>query len=511
MVTPPSSRGPSIDPTFRLETPEPKPALSRTPTSMSLPRNELLRKTLEARRAQDSPIQSSSRPVPLDTLPPRPAAPTLSTRPQQLETPAASPDPFDEFDLPADLVTPESPIQKRHPRVKDDTPPRGKTNQELSAEVQRLRQDLITERMRCELTKKDQQDVHDRLVKAKEEVERLQSLDLEMREVEAENRQLKDLLEKHQQNMDEIDDMNDQIDRLQAERDAVEEQKEVLEADFEDMKKAADAELANMEEALKEAVDLVHSFENERANIVKENNDLRSEKERLRNELRDCIARIAAIESQRLDGSPECPQQPYVDTSLDEHRPATSYDDSDYFSQPATPRADIDKDAQSLRSVTSARSKQFIELTRERSRSARRLSMRMSGASLRAASVVSAVHAPEVPHIPEEHVEVTPRTIANPLDRERWWKDTEHVKPLLRTRATTRTLRVDFSSDDGNLGSGTSAVRAGGIRTTPTTPAAENAPEKDFLFNPKENEEDFMRKAIGKLRGSIRRRHNELL
>jgi hypothetical protein len=665
MATPPPSRGSSIDHTFHPETPESKPALTRTPTSMSVPRNELLRKTLEARRAQGSPVQSSSRPASLDTLPPRPAEPTPSARPQQLDTPATSPDPFDEFDLPADLVAPESPIQKKHPRLKDDTPPRGKTNQELSAEVQRLRHDLMTEKMRCELTKKDQEEEHEKLVKANEEVDRLKYLDLEMREVEAENRQLRDLLEKHQQDMDAIDDMKDHIDQLQAERDAVEEQKRDLQAELDDMKKATDAELANMQDALKEAVDLVHSIENEQASLVRENSDLKSEKERLRKELRDCAARIAVIESQRVDGSSEYPQQPFVDTSLDEYRPATSHDDSDYYSQPATPRADVDKDAQSFRSVTSTRSRQFMELARERSKSARRLSLRMSDASMRAASVVSAVHVPEVPRILEEHAQVTPRAVderfrerryhqsaaepvvtrseadlhrpatvapvqthrpsglrnayrpdemqrtstsrpsssqrpssgktsrphtrinsavepiplppprmssrhahtsseihlrpqpsdatfesnttcgtligteeqkqeqvlttwtsANPrtsavsllttspridlVDRERWWKDTKHVKPLLRTRATTKTLRADFGSDDGDLESETFAVRAGGVRTTPTTPAAEK-PQEDFLFNPKENEEDFMRKAIGKLKGSIRRRHNEPL
>ncbi|KAF3051762.1 hypothetical protein E8E11_010231 [Didymella keratinophila] len=667
MATSPPLRGSSTDHAFHPETPESKPALTRTPTSMSVPRNELLRKTLEARRAQDSPQthQSSSRPMSLDNLPPRPPAPTPSARPQQLDTPATSSDPFDEFDLPADLVAPESPIQKRHLRTKDDTPPRGKTNQELSAEVQKLRKDLMTEKMRCELTKKQQEQEHEELVKANKEVDRLNYLALEMREVEAENRQLRDLLEKHQQDMDEIDDMKDHIDQLQAERDAVEEQKRDLQAEFDDMKKATDAELANMQDALKEAVDLVHSIENEQANLVKENNDLKSEKERLRKELRDCAARIAAIESQRVDGSPEYNQQPFVDTSLDEYRPATSLDDSDYYSQPATPRADIDKDAQSLRSVTSTRSRQFLELARERTKSARRLSLRMSDASMRAANVVSAVHVPEVPRIPEEHALVTPRAVdersrerryrqsaaepviarseadlhrpatvtpvqthqpsglrnayrpdqmqrtstsrpsssqkpgsgmtprphtrghsaveliplppprmssrhahtsseihlrpqpsdatfesnttcgtligteeqkpeqvlttwtsANPrtsavsllttspridlADRDRWWKDTEHVKPLLRTRATTKTLRADFSSDDAGLGSETFAVRAGGIRTTPTTPAAEK-PQEDFLFNPKENEEDFMRKAIGRLKGSIRRRHNESL
>lgn len=668
MATQPPSRGSFIDHTFHPDTPDPKPALIRTPTSMSVPRNELLRKTLEARRAQDSPetpIQSSSRPASLDSFLPRLPAPDPSARPQQLNSPAMSPDPFDEFDLPADLIAPESPIQKRHPRGKDDTPPRGKTNQELTAEVQKLRRDLMTEKLRCELTKKQQEEEHERLVKANKEVDRLSYLHEEMREVEAENRQLRDLLEKHQQDMDEIDDMKDHIDQLQAERDAVEEQKKELRAEFDDMKKATDAELANMQDALKEAVDLVHSIENEQANLVKENNDLKSEKESLRKELRACAARIAAIESRRVDSSPECPQQSLVDTSLDEYRPATSLDDSDYYSQPSTPRAGVDKDAQSLRSVNSTRSRQFAELARERTNSARRLSLRMSDASMRAASVVSAAQAPGVLRVPEEHARVPPQAVdqsfrerryhqsatepvmarseadlhrpatvtpmqthqpsglrnahrpdqmprtsisrpssnqhaslgklsrphtrghsavdpiplppprmssrhaqtsseihlrpqpsdatfesnttcgtligteeqkpeqvlttwtsaaprascvslltASPridlADRDRWWKDTEHVKPLLRTRATTKTLRADFSSDEGVSESETFAVRAGGVRTTPTTPASEK-PQEDFLFNPKENEEDFMRKAIGKLKGSIRRRHNESL
>jgi hypothetical protein len=81
------------------------------------------------------------------------------------------------------------------------------------------------------------------------------------------------------------------------------------------------------------------------------------------------------------------------------------------------------------------------------------------------------------------------------------------VRPL-RTRATTRTLRADFSSDEGDLVSRTFAVRADGIVTNPVTPATER-PEKDFLFNPKENEEQFMRKTINKLKGSARRRHHE--
>jgi hypothetical protein len=80
------------------------------------------------------------------------------------------------------------------------------------------------------------------------------------------------------------------------------------------------------------------------------------------------------------------------------------------------------------------------------------------------------------------------------------------VRPL-RSRATTRTLREDFNPDDGGLGS-PFADRIDETQMSPTTPAAEQ-PQRDFLFNPKENEDQFMKKTISKLRGSIRRRYTE--
>jgi hypothetical protein len=46
----------------------------------------------------------------------------------------------------------------------------------------------------------------------------------------------------------------------------------------------------------------------------------------------------------------------------------------------------------------------------------------------------------------------------------------------------------------------------GGVSTGTTTPASEKA-EQDLSFNPKENEEQFAKKMFGKLRGSMRRRH----
>lgn len=617
----------------------------------SVPKSEYLRHALQARRTQNPGIKSTPTLTPMDlSTPSRPAAPTPSAA---LHTPEASPDAFDEFDLPDELMAPESPIRKRRPHEKDDTPPRGKTNLELSAEVEMLRDELIKQNIRVELLKKNNHELQAKWVQAKEEVDQLKPLKEENFELRAENKALSEKLDSLADCEEQLDEMNSELDQVLAAGQALQESNAALQEEVLNLKKVNDeakAEFEDQEDALNEAVEMITGLE--------------SEKKELSDEVEDLKKRVAAIESRQLDGSAKYPQRVY---SIDEQRPATSYDDSDYYSQPATPRAKPDMDAQSVHSTTSVQSKRFIELTKERTRSARSLSKRLSDASLRASSVISAVHAPEIPQIPEEYTEVTPRTVderfrerryrqtpglekvvadmrrtstvtpvqthqpsglrslyrpdqqlqrsnttrapptyapssgrsskprnksvtelspvpprtssrrhaqttsedrlrprtsdatfdshtttgtgtlvgseepepepepeqeqvltawtsVNPRtssvclltsspnldrpDRERWWKDTENVRPLLRTRATTKTLRADFSSDEGDSASRTFAARADGVRTNPSTPATEK-PEKDFLFNPRETEEQFMRKTISKLKGSIRRRHHE--
>lgn len=563
-------------------------------------------------------------------------------------TPAASPDAFDEFDLPEEIMTPESPIRKRRPHEKDDTPPRGKTNLELSAEVEMLRNELIKQNIRVELLKKNNHELQARWVQAKEEVDQLKPLKEANFELRAENKALTERLDNLADCEEELEDMSNELDKVYSAGKELEEANATLQEEMLNLTKVNDeaaAEMQEQQDALKEAVEMITNLESEKVQLVVEIKDLK--------------LRVAAIESRQVDSSAKYPQRVY---SIDEQRPATSYDDSDYYSQPATPRAELDKDAQSIRSGTSVQSKRFIELTKERTRSARILSKRLSDASLRASSVISAVQAPRILQIPEEYAQITPRivderfrerryrqesgaeqhiassgaelrrpatvapvqthqpsglrslyrpdqlqrsntsrpssghtptssrssgprtrthpvaepssvpprmssrhahttsddrirsqtsdatlesnttngtlirseeqeqeqvltawTSINPRtptislltsspnldrpDRERWWKDTENVRPL-RTRATTRTLRAEFSSDEGDLDSRTFVVRADGIGTNPITPATERS-EKDFLFNPKENEEQFMRKTISKLKGSARRRHDE--
>ncbi|KAJ8111447.1 hypothetical protein OPT61_g5964 [Boeremia exigua] len=643
MATPPSSRGSSLDHTFRPATPESAAAFRRSAASMTVPKSEYLRHALEARRAQNTPVQNTPRLSAIE-IPPHPTAPT----PLAPHTPAASPDAFDEFDLPEEIMTPESPIRKRRPNDKKDTPPRSKTNQELSAEVEKLRDELFKQNLRVELLKTSNHDLQAKWVKAKEEVDQLKPLEEENYELRAENKQLTRKLAAVQDDIDHIDEIEDELEKLYLERKAAQEADKVLREEIlklGNINKEAAMNMHGLGEAMEEAVEMINSLEGEKLT-------LEDEKLHLKMELDSLKKRVAVIELKQVDGS-GYPQRIH---SIDEQQPATSYDDSDYYSQPATPRADVDRDAQSTHSGTSARSKQFIELTKKHTRSARSLSKRMSDISLRATTLASA-SVSQVPQIPEEFAEVTPRIVderfrerryrqdpgveqliarsgaemrrpatvapaqtqqlglrgyyrpvqlrepsmARPStsyapdmsissrprtrnrthslvdqypappprmssrrartsddheqqpsdgtldsntgsgtlvgsgeeqqeqvltawapthprtstvslltspridrpDKERWWKDTENVRPL-RARATTRTLRTDCSLDEDALGSATFVARAEGVRTNPVTPATER-PEQDFLFNPRENEEQFMRKAITRLKESMRR------
>jgi hypothetical protein len=561
-----------------------------------------------------------------------------------LHTPAASPDAFDEFDLPEELMTPESPIFRKRPN--DDTPPRGKTNQELSAEVEKLRDDLIQQNIRVEFLKKGNHELQAKWVQAKQDVEQLKPLQEENDDLFEENKKLKEKLDGLRDYEDQLDDLKTEMDMLWSENRTVKDANITLKNEVLNLSKVNDeavVTMADQQGALDEAVEMITNLESEKLYLKEEVDDLK--------------ARVAAIESKQVGGSANHPQRVCI---IDESRPVTAYDDSDYFSQPATPRAELDRDSFSVRSNrstgTSVQSKRFIEMSKERTQSTHNLSKRMSEASLRAASLVFSTQPPEVPQIPKEftpqavdkhfrqrrylqelgvehHIAIAGSQLRRPataapqvqthqpsglrslhrpdqlqrsstqrpssshtpsssqstktrpryysvvdvspeppprmssrhahtisddrlrpqlsdgtiesttttsalvgseqeqvlinwissaprssmisiltepaidrLDRERWWKDTENVKPL-KTRATMRELREDFS-DDGN--SKTSfAARVDGMKSSSTTPAVEKT-EKDFLFNPSENEEQFMKKTMTKLKGSIRRRYTEL-
>jgi hypothetical protein len=527
-------------------------------------------------------------------------------------------------------MTPESPIRRRRHHDKNDMLPRGKTNQELSAEVEKLREELIKQNIRVELLNKSNHDLQAKWVSAKEEVDQLKPLEEENYDLRMDNRRLTEKLAGVQHDMDHIDEMHDQLEELYAGLKAAEEANDALKIEVTNLTglhKEAVTTVQKTEEGLNESVGIITNLEQEKEALYKQVDGLKIESFRLKKEVEDLRTRVAAIESQQVDGC-NYPQRIH---SIDENAPATSHDDSDYYSQPATPRADKDRDAHSIRTLNSARSKQFIEMTKERTRSARSLSKRLSDASLRAASVVSAIQRPAVPDIPEVYSPVTPRVVdarfrerryrreadvqqfvarsdveirrpatvtpvqtrqfsgrrpsiptqsaeeivlpapprmssrrahttsgdgvllqssdgtverhafggqdkpkqeqvpstrtsAHPrtstvskltppridIDQDRWWKDTQKVRPL-QARATQRQLSAGFASAQGASGSATFAARMGSVSVSsspgPSTPVAEK-PEQDFLFNLKESEEQFAKKVFSKLRGSIRRRHD---
>lgn len=383
---------------------------------MSIPKSEYLRSALEARRAQNTPVQDT--PKPIDTLLRRATAPTSSA----LHTPAASPDAFDEFDLPEELMTPESPIRKRRPHEKD-TPPRGKTNQELSTEVEKLRDQLFKQSLRVELLNNSNHKLHEKWVKAKEEVDRLKPLKEENYELQAENKKLAEKLAAVQDDIDNIDEMSDQLDRLRLGMIAAREANEGLKNEVVNLNNVNQEAITNMEEteeALNEAVEMITNLEGEKMQLKIEIDDLKQ--------------RVAMIESKQVNGS----GYPHRVHSIDEQRPTTSYDDSDYYSQPATPRRDIDRDAQSIRSGTSVRSKQFIELTKERTRSSRSLAQRMSDASLKVANLVSTGPIPEVPRIPKQYAQAIPRTIEERPKEQRYHQGPGVDQLIAMSHADTR-------------------------------------------------------------------------
>lgn len=362
---------------YRPSTPDQtRSTLSRTSTYSVAPKSEFLRNALEARRAQNTPTPS---PQDLKPLPPS------TSMPLEIHTPKTSPDVFDEFALTEEQTTPVSPIRRRRPS--DVGPPRSKTNRELTNEIQKLKETLMTSNMRVELLKKDNRELQHDLTAAKEQVERLEPLEDENYELLAENKQLKLKLE----------NMSEEISNL---REANEDQRRNNE-ELTAIASESAAHFTDHETALEEAAECIIKME--------------EEKELLSKELKMLKERVMMIESHSpvstLVNSPgKYPPRVY---SVDEERPSTSHFDSDYYSQ-AEDSPQVKPSSESVKSFTpSERSKKFLDLTEERRRSARDLSERMSAVSLKALREASPSPIPEVPQVPTAYQQQIPTIIAD--------------------------------------------------------------------------------------------------
>ncbi|KAH7083296.1 hypothetical protein BKA63DRAFT_540198 [Paraphoma chrysanthemicola] len=363
-ASPTTSRGLAHIASQRPTTPDQtRASIARTGSGSVAPKSEYLRNALQARRAHQTPT-----PSPLDM---RAAAPPTPKRPNA-QTSKTSPDIFAEFALSEAQTTPVSPIRRRRPS--DAGMPRSKTNRELTVEIEKLKDVLMTSNMRVELLKKNNSDLQHELTKVKERVEELEPLEEENNELKDENNYLRLRVQDMEEEMARVKDDNDALRKSN---------EEMLSINVE-----CSSHWEDQEYAVQEAADTIIALE--------------TEKVALASEVKNLKRRVVALEDESsrastlVHGSTRCPSRVY---SIDESRPSTSHFDSDYYSQPDSPQ--IKDSRESVVSVTpSERSKKFLDSTQERRRSARDLAKRMSAASLKALRIRSPSPTPEVPQIP---------------------------------------------------------------------------------------------------------------
>jgi hypothetical protein len=393
-----SPHGPSRGIDYRPSTPDQnRPTLSRSSSHAVAPKSEYLRNALQARRAQNTPTPSHQD---IKLSPP----PSQSS--QDISTPKASPDVFDQFDLTEEQMTPVSPIRRRRPS--DAGPPPSKTNRELTTEIEKLRKILIDTNLRMELFKKGNNELQHNLTAAKEEVKRLEPLEHQNYELHTENKQLRIKLEKMDEEISNLQETNEKYRRTNEELTAIASE--------------SAAHWSDHESAIEEAAECIIKME--------------GEKDLLYQELKQLKERVMAIESHSpastLVNSPaKFPLRVY---SVDESRPSTSHFDSDYYSQPESPQAK--SSSTSNKSFTpSERSRKFLDLTDERRRSARDLVQRMSAVSLKALRDASLSPTPEVPKIPAAYQQQIPFIVADdrsatPSRRRVRDRQVDQVRPL---------------------------------------------------------------------------------
>jgi predicted nucleic acid-binding Zn-ribbon protein len=374
MSASPSSRTPAQNIPHRPFTPDQtRPSMARASSLSVAPKSEYLRHALQARRAHQS-----TTPSPLEM---RHATPPRLQTPENRFT-TSSPDVFDEFELSEEQTRPVSPIRRRRPS--ESGIPRSKTTRQLTDEMDKLKELLITSNMRVELLKKNNSELQYGMTKLQERVEQLEP-------VVEENAELRDdnvyLTNKMQETEEEIERLKDENEHLRKSNEELLSINEECSSHFEDQ-----------ELAVQEAADAIVALEGEKAALAGEVQELKK--------------RVSALEydSARartlIDGSPRCPSRVH---SIDESRPSTSHFDSDYYSQPDSPAVKSSKE--SVFSITpSERSKKFLDLTQERRRSARDLAKRMSMASLASLRVASSSPAPTIPQISAEFQQQTPQT-----------------------------------------------------------------------------------------------------
>lgn len=264
--------------------------------------------------------------------------------------------------------------------------------------------------MRVQLLKTNNSELQEDNTKLREKVDELEPVEQENEDLWHENTALKNKMQDMEQEMEELKDGHESLSKSN------EEMVSVL--------NDCTAHMDGLESAMQEAVDTILGLESEKAALETKKAVWEKENAALREDVQFMKERVSNLEYDKtlsdtlVDGSQRCPSRVY---SIDEARPSTSHFDSDYFSQPDSPV--VKPSRESAISVTpSERSKKFLDLTQERRQSARDLAKRMSTASLKALRISTLGPAPEVPEIPAQFQQETPRIVESTIPMRQYQK-----------------------------------------------------------------------------------------
>lgn len=227
-------------------------------------------------------------------------------------------------------------------------------------------------------------------------------LSLKLELLRKQNNELKDQVEVYQKRVEELEPLEDQNHDLREKNSRLTLDMQIMEDEVVDLREQNGEILKIQEESvvamekttagLQEAAEIIDRLEQEKAALAQENEQMRAQA---------ANAQIAPRYSTDTDGSANdrFPSRVY---SVDESRPSTSHFDSDYYSQPASPRVKASKE--SLPSVVvSKRAEKFISMKKETQRSTRDLQKRVSDASMRQKKKKELEPTPQVPLIPEAY------------------------------------------------------------------------------------------------------------
>ncbi|XP_014560906.1 hypothetical protein COCVIDRAFT_12397 [Bipolaris victoriae FI3] len=348
MSNSPSLRSSSFGDMPTPSTPDSTPSAASRGSYFSVaPKSEYLKNAIHARRAQPSPSLP-----PQDSIP-KSSSPAPSSA--QQKDARVSPDIFLQYALSEEQTAPVSPVQRKRPS--DFGYATSKTNRELSKEIERLKESLMTANLRVELLSRHKRESQAKLASALETIERLEPVEDEVHDLRAENKKLKLRVNSMKEEMARLNKVNEEHRKINEELTTIASE--------------SAAHWSAHESAIDEAAECIIKMEEEKAALSQE-----------LQELKERVAAIERVSSETplAAGLDKYPSRVY---SVDESRPSTSHFDSDYYSQPDSPQPKPSRESvNSL--VPSERSKKFLDLSEQHRRSARDLVKRMSAASLRA-------------------------------------------------------------------------------------------------------------------------------